>query len=226
MSQNNNIQDPEIKVEEALSKTEKFFENYKKPMLYGAIAIIVITGAVLAYHNFVTLPKQQEAMAQTFTAEQYFRADDFEKALNGDGNALGFKQIIDDYGTSAGGAVYFYAGVCELQLANYNEALKYLKSYSGKDAVISARAIACMGDAFAGLGELKAAASEYQKAANSADNIFAAGYLLKAGIMYEELNQSQEALKMYEIIKNKYPQSPEGYEINKYISRIQVSTTK
>lgn len=226
MSQNNNIQDPEIKVEEALSKTEKFFETYKMPMLYAAIAAIAITAGVLAYHNFVTLPKQQEAMSQTFAAEQFFRADDFEKALNGDGNTLGFKQIVNDYGSNAGEAVYFYAGVCELQLGNYNEALTYFKKYKGKDAIISARAIACMGDAYAGLGDLKAAASEYQKAANASDNIFAAGYLLKAGIMQEELGQPQEALKLYEIIKNKYPQSPEGYEINKYISRIEVTTTK
>ncbi|MEF9930812.1 MAG: tetratricopeptide repeat protein [Bacteroidales bacterium] len=223
MSQNNNIQDPEIKVEEALSRTEKFFETYKKPMLYTALAIIIIAAGVFAYHNFVTLPKQQEAMSQTFSAEQYFRADDFDKALNGDGNTLGFKQIIQNYGSNAGEAVYFYAGVCELHLANYSEALKYLKEYSGKDAIISARAIACIGDAYAGLKDLKAATEHYEKAANSADNIFAAGYLLKAGIMYEELGQPQEALKMYEIIKNKYPQSPEGYEINKYISRIQVT---
>lgn len=224
MSQNHNIQDPEIKVEEALSKTEKFLESYKKPMLYTVAATLVIAAGVFAYHHLITLPKQQEALAQLFTAEQSFRADDFEKALNGDGNTLGFKQVIQDYGSHAPEAVYFYAGVCELHLGNYSEALSYLKKYSGKDEIISARAIACMGDAYAGTGDLKAAAGEYQKAANYTDNIFAANYLLKAGIVYEELGQPQEALKMYEIIKNKYPQSPEGYEVNKYISRIQATT--
>lgn len=224
MSQNNNIQDPEIKVEEALSKTEKFLETYKKPMIYTVAAVLVIAVGVFAYHNFITLPKQQEALAQVYTAEQSFRADDFEKALNGDGNTLGFKQVIQEYGSHAPAAVYFYAGVCELHLGNYREALAYLKKYSGEDEIISARAIACMGDAYAGMGDAKAAVGEYQKAANAADNIFAAAYLLKAGIMYEELGQPQDALKMYEIIKNKYPQSPEGYEVNKYISRIQSST--
>ncbi len=223
MSKNKKTQEPEIKVEEALSKTEQFFETYKKPMLYTAVAAIVIAAGILAYHNFITQPKQQEALSQLFPAEQYFRADDFEKALNGDGNTLGFKQVIQDYGSHAPEAVYFYAGVSELHLGNYNEALTYLKKYKGEDAIISARAIACMGDAYAGLGDLKAAAGEYQKAANATDNIFAAAYFLKAGIMYEELEQPQEALKMYETVKNKYPQSPEGYEISKYISRIQAS---
>lgn len=224
MSQNKNNQDPEIKVEEALSKTEKFFESYKKPMLYVVSAIVIIAACVFAYHHFITLPKQQEAMSQMFPAEQFFRADDFDKALNGDGNTLGFKQVIEDYGSKAPKAVYFYAGVCELHLGNYSEALKFLKQYGGKDEIISARAIACMGDAYAGMGDIKAAAAEYQKAANASDNILAANYLLKAGIMYEELGQPQEALKMYEIVKTKYPQSPEGYEIDKYISRIKVTT--
>ena len=75
----------------------------------------------------------QEAMAQTFLAEQYFRADSFALALNGDGNAYGFKKIIDEYGTLAGEAVYFYAGICELQLGQYKNAIDYLKKYDGDD---------------------------------------------------------------------------------------------
>ena len=81
MSTNKNVQEPEINVSEALSKTEKFFETYKNHIIYGSAAVIAIVAAVLLYHNFVTLPAQQEAMAQTFTAEQYFRNGDFEKAF-------------------------------------------------------------------------------------------------------------------------------------------------
>ena len=162
-------------------------------------------------------------MAQTFTAEQYFRAGDFEKALNGDGNALGFNQIISEYGNKSGEAVYFYAGVCNLQMGNFAEAISNLKKYNGKDAIISARALACMGDAYAAQNDLSAAVSNYKAAAAAADNILAANYLLKAGIICEEMGKTAEALKLYEEIQNKYPQSPEGYEINKYISRIQIA---
>ena len=221
MSTKNTNLEPEVNVEEALSKTEKFFTTYKNHIIYGTAAVVAVVAAFLLYHNFVTLPAQQEAMGQTFTAEQYFRSGEFEKALNGDGNALGFNQIIDEYGTKSGEAVYFYAGVCELQLGNYKEAAEYLKKYKGSDAIMSARAIACTGDAYAGLNDYKAAAAEYVKAAKYADNLFAAAYLLKAGIMYEELGESAKALEMYEEIKSKYPQSAEGYDINKYISRIQ-----
>ena len=223
MSTNKNIQEPEVNVSEALSKTEKFFETYKKHIIYGSIAIVAVVAAALLYHNFVTLPAQQEAMAQTYTAEQYFRAGEFEKALNGDGNALGFNQIISDYGTKSGEAVYFYAGVCNLQLGNFAEAISNLKKYNGEDAIIAARALACIGDAYAAQNDFNSAVSNYKAAAAKADNILAANYLLKAGIISEEMGKPAEALKFYEEIKDKYPSSPEGFEIGKYISRIQIA---
>ena len=223
MSTNKTIQEPEVNVGEALSRTEKFFETYGKKIMYGTIGVIAVVAAALLYHNFVTIPAKQEAMAQTFTAEQYFRAGDFEKALNGDGNALGFNQIISEYGNKSGEAVYFYAGVCNLQMGNFAEAISNLKKYNGKDEIISARALACIGDAYAAQNDLSAAVNNYKAAAAAADNILAANYLLKAGIICEEMGKPAEALKFYEEIKNKYQQSPEGYDIDKYISRIQIA---
>ena len=186
------------------------------------LAVIVIAAAFILYHRYITVPKQKEAIAQTFVAEQNFRNDNFEVALNGDGNNLGFKQIIKEYGNKAGSAVYFYAGVCELQLGQYKAALDYLKKYSGKDKIISARALCCIGDAYAGLGNNKEPVEYYEKASDYADNILTAGYLMKAGIMHEELGNKEAALKAYTKIQDNYPQSPEGYEIGKYISRIQI----
>ena len=221
MSTNKTIQEPEVNVGEALSKTEKFFETYKKHIIYGTLGVIAAVAAVMLYHNFVTLPAQQEAMAQTFTAEQYFRAGDFEKALNGDGNALGFNQIISEYGNKSGEAVYFYAGVCNLQMGNFADAISNLKKYSSDDAIMSARALACIGDAYAAQNDFASALSNYKSAAAAAKNILAANYLLKAGIICEEMGKPAEALAFYTEIKDKYPNSPEGYEINKYISRIE-----
>ena len=223
MATNKNIQEPEVNVGEALSKTEKFFDTYKNHIIYGTAAIIAVVVAVMLFHNFVTLPAQQEAMAQTYTAEQYFRNGDFEKALNGDGNALGFNQIISEYGAKSGEAVYFYAGVCNLQLGNFAEAINNLKGYKSDDAIMNARALACIGDAYAAQNDFASALSNYKSAAAASDNILAANYLLKAGIICEEMGKPAEALAFYQQIKDKYPASPEGYEINKYISRIEMT---
>jgi hypothetical protein len=47
-----------------------------------------------------------------------------------------------------------------------------------------------------------------------------AGYLLKAGMICEEMGQNDKALAYYDQIKVKYPQSLEAYDVDKYISRI------
>lgn len=208
-------------VAEAVSKTEKFFNENGKKLGIALIAVVLIAIGVVCWLKFSYQPSVSEAQGQMALAEETFRAADYETALNGDGNVLGFAQIIDEYGSKAGKAVYFYAGVCELQLNNFESALNYLKSYNGKDAILKARAIACMGDAYLGLENYEAALKSFEDAAAVVDNMFAAGYLLKAGLTAEKLGQTEKALGFYEIIKDQYRNSPEGYEIDKYIGRIQ-----
>lgn len=220
MSKNIKHHDTEETVGEALNQTEHFIERNKKIIIYSLVAIVAITSIGFAYQHLYRKPRINEALSQTFVAEQYFRTDSFSLALNGDGNALGFKQIIDEYGSNAGEAVYMYAGICELHLGNFNEAITLLKKYKGDDPILQARSICNIGDAYASLKQNKEAVDYYIKAAKYADNPFAATYLLKAGLMYEELGDKESAIKAYEEIKVKYPQTVEGYEIDKYISRI------
>ncbi len=205
---------------EAVSKTEQFFKKYSKVIIYSGVGLVVVAAIILATIQFYIKPLQKEAIDQSYVAEQYFRGGNYFDALNGDGSAMGIAQIIDEYGKKAGQAMYFYAGVCELHIGNYDNAIWYLKKYNGKDEIMKARALACIGDAYAYKSDFTTAASYYDKAANEADNAYAAGYLLKAGIMYEELQNASKALKVYESIKEKYPQTLEGYEIDKYIQRL------
>lgn len=209
------------KVAETVSRTEMFFNKNKKAIYIALIAALVIGLCVLCYYKFYYQPKKAEAMEQMFPAENNFRTQNYELALNGDGNALGFAQVIKEYGGKGGKAVYFYAGVCELQLGKYQEAINYLKKYHGKDPILAARALACIGDAYVGLEKYETSLTYFKKAAKKADNLFAASYLLKAGVVCEELKQPEEALKFYKEIKDQYPQSIEGYDIDKYIARIE-----
>lgn len=207
-------------VVEAVSKTEQFFQKNGKLLTYICIAVIALCAAVFCWYRFAYQPKVEEAQGQMALAEQTFRAGDFQTALNGDGNVLGFAQIIDEYGAKAGKSVFFYAGVCELQNGNYESAIKYLQSYNGNDEILAARATACIGDAYVGLEDYSKALTYFEKAAGIADNMFAAGYLLKAGAVAEKLGDNAKALSFYETIKDQYPQSMEAYEIDKYIGRI------
>lgn len=208
-------------VVEAVSKTEQFFEKNGKLLTIILVAVVVIAAGIFCWYKFAYQPKVVEAQGQMAVAEQNFRAGDYDLALNGDGNDLGFVQVLDQYGAKAGKSVYFYAGVCELQLGNYKEAIKYLESYKGKDAILNARATACIGDAYAGLEDYKKALGYYEKAAAVIDNMYAAGYLLKAGLVSEKLGDNAKALTFYKKIKDQYPQSMEAYDVDKYIGRIE-----
>lgn len=207
-------------VEEAVSATEKFFNENKK-WIYGClIALLVIGLGILAYSRFYLQPKKAEAAAELFPAEQNFAAGNFALALNGDGNDAGFLDILDQYGAKAGQAVYLYAGVCELQLGQYEEAIAHLKGYKGKDHILLARAQACIGDAYVGLGDYGSAVAWFLKAAKTSDDLYSAAYLLKAGVADEALGEPAKALACYKEIKDRYPQSIEAMDIDKYISRI------
>ena len=209
------------KITETVSKTEQFFNENKKTIYGALIAILVIGFGILAYNQWILKPKQAEAMEQKFPAEAAFAAGEYDLALNGNGNVLGFKDILDEYGTKGGKDIYMYAGVCELQLGNFDEAIKYLKKYKGKNHILSARALACIGDAYTGLEDYRTAISYFEKAADLSDDVYSAGYLLKAGVAYEELGEYDKALACYKRIQNNWPQSVEGYDIDKYISRIE-----
>ncbi|MCR5841390.1 MAG: tetratricopeptide repeat protein [Bacteroidales bacterium] len=219
-----NLKDKEAErqenIEQTVSATEQFYNENKK-LIWGIVAAVLVIGlGILAYNKFIYQPRCVEAMQQAYPAEMSFQNAEYELALNGDGNNLGFADIIDEYGTKAGKAVYMYAGICELELGNYEEALSYLKKYKGKEPILAARARSCEGDAYVALGDYNAAVRSYKAAAAVADNVLAAGYLLKEGSAYEALGQNAEALACYKTIEEDYPQSIEAYEIAKHIARV------
>jgi len=213
----------EATITEALSKSEEFFSKYKNHLIYGISGIVVLIGIGFAWQKLYKEPKIEEAMGQMFLAEQAFRNDAFLIALHGDGNVLGFNQILDEYGKHAGKAIHFYIGVCYLHLGEYQAAIDALNKYSGKDIIIKARAYCCIGDAYVNLDNLKKAEEYYMKAATHHDDLMSAFYLKKAAIVCEETGAYERAIKLYQDIKEKYPQTFEAYEADKYIARIRAA---
>ena len=207
-------------VGQVLSSAEQFFIKYKNVIIYSVVGILAVVLIYFGYTKFYYEAQQEEARGQMFTAEQYFRMDSLSLALNGDGNNPGFLQIIEEYGSKAGKMVYFYAGICQLQLKQYEQAIDNLKKYNVGDEITTARAIACIGDAYVNLNNYPEAVNYFLKAANYRNNTYAAGYLLKAGITYKAMGKPEEALKVYQRIKNDYPQTVEARDIDKYIGEV------
>ncbi|MFA8449331.1 MAG: tol-pal system YbgF family protein [Bacteroidales bacterium] len=210
-------------VEEVLGRSELFIEKNQKKLLTGLAVIIIVVLGFFGYHKFIQGPKELKASKLMFTAEKYFDQDSISKALNGDGDHLGFVQIINDFGgTKSGNLAKYYAGVCNLKLGNYKEAVDFLGDFSADDEIIAPMAIGAQGDAYLELGEAEKAAKLYVEAAQKKINAFTSPqFLFKAGLTYESLNNNSKALEMFENIKSEYPKSEEARTIDKYIARVQ-----
>lgn len=208
--------------EEVLSKSEAFIDKYKNAIVTAIAAIVIIVVGAMCYNTYIAEPKEKEAAEAIFAAEALFGAQDFEKALNGDGVNSGFIQIADEYsGTAAGNIANAYAGMALAQLARYEEAIDYLKAFDGDDQMVAPAAYGTLGSCYAQIGDADAAISNYIKAANKANNAtISPYYLLQAGIMYEQQGEADEAAELYEKIKNKYSTSPFSMDIEKYINRV------
>ncbi len=210
-------------VEQTLTKTEQFLEQNYKPLLYVLAGAVVLVGIVWLLRMYTT-KKNDEALSQMFMAEQYFGQDSLSLALNGDGNNLGFIDIAKEYKTTRSGKLAnFYAGACLMHLGQYEEAISYLNKYKLEDEVIAPQAKGLIGDAKVELGDNAAGIRNYIEAADMAENAFLTPiYLMKAGMLYEMENNWAEALKLYERIQEKYPESNEGRSIDKYIARVKL----
>lgn len=212
----------ELEVEEIVSRSEQFIENNSKKIIYGIIAIALVVGAVLGIKHGYLIPQEKKAAAAMFKGEQYFAKDSFNLALNGNGADFdGFEAIIDQYGsTPSANLAQAYAGICYFKMGQTEKALDLLKSYSGNDKMISPAITGLIGDCYVNMGKTKEGISYFEKAAKEADNeVVSPTYLKKAGIAYESLKQYPDAVKSYTAIKEKYFNSMEAADIDKYITR-------
>ncbi|MDR1500067.1 MAG: tetratricopeptide repeat protein [Tannerellaceae bacterium] len=221
--------DRELEVGEIVSRSEQFIEKYQKKIIYGVAAVAIIVGAILGTKHGYLVPLEKKASAALFKGELYFGRDSFALALHGNGaDYPGFVSIISDYGiTRSGNLAKAYAGVCYFRLGETEKAISLLKAYNGKDNMISPALTGLIGDCYVNMGNAKEGISYFEKAAKQAGNeIISPTYLKKAGIAYESLGQYAEAVKSYTSIKEKYFNSEEAADIDKYITRASLSVKK
>ncbi|MBN1112759.1 MAG: tetratricopeptide repeat protein [Bacteroidales bacterium] len=215
-------------VENALSTTERFIEDNQKSLSIIVIAIVATIGLYMGYHKYVAAPLEKEAQNQAFMAESFFEKDSFNLALNGKDDYPGFLQIIEEFGSSkTGNLAQYYAGICYLRMGEYQNAIDYLSKFDSDDKMVAPIAVGAMGDAYSQLNKLEEAVNYYVKAANYSDNEFTAPiYLKKAGLVYLELNENKKALEVFNTIKENYPSSTEGRQIEKYITKASILAEK
>ena len=215
-------QNEHLNVEDALTQSEAFLIKYKNAIIGGVVAVIIIVAGFIMYKNLYAEPREEKAQAALFKGQEYFEQDAFEQALNGDSiGYTGFLKVADDYsGTTAANLAKAYAGICYAQLGKYEEAVKMLDSFNGKDQMVAPAILGAAGNCYAQLGQLDKAASTLLSAADKADNnTLSPIFLIQAGEILVKQGKYDDAVNAYTKIKDKYFQSYQAMDIDKYIEQ-------
>ena len=215
-------QNEHLNVEDALTQSEAFLIKYKNAIIGGVVAVIIIVAGFIMYKNLYAEPREEKAQAALFKGQEYFEQDAFEQALNGDSiGYTGFLKVADDYsGTKAANLAKAYAGICYAQLGKYEEAVKMLDSFNGKDQMVAPAILGAAGNCYAQLGQLDKAASTLLSAADKADNnTLSPIFLIQAGEILVKQGKYDDAVNAYTKIKDKYFQFYQSMDIYKYIEQ-------
>ena len=195
-------------MEQTLNQSEAFFLKYKKAIITVVVAIIVIIVGAVLYKTYIAEPNEQKASTAIAKGQAYF--------------AQGLFQHDEYSSTAAGNLANLYAGLCNAQLGKWDAAVKFLEAYDGADdAMISPAAEAALGNAYAHLKQLDKAVTHLKKAAEKADNnSLSPTFLIQAGEILESQGKNDEALKLYQTVKEKYFNSMQYQTIDAYIERV------
>lgn len=218
-----------VDVVEVREQAGDFFERNQNYIFGALTAIVLVIGGYLAYKNFYVAPRQQEALQQMWKAEEQFARDSFALALtNPGGGYSGFLDIIDQYsGTPAANAAKYYAGICYLHLGQFEAAIDYLKDFDADGRLMPIAKYGALGDAYSELSDFDQAIKNYRKATNYNPNkALTPYYLKKLGMLLEKQGQLEDAKEAYETIRDEYPESTEGRDIEKYIIRIEAQLAR
>ena len=212
-------------VEEQVTKTEAFFDKYKKAIVGCVAAVIAIIVCVILANNYYFEPRANEASTELAKSQELFDQQQYDKALDQqqyDKALVGFQKVAADYSsTDAGNLAQLYIGICQANLGKWQEAVNALEQFSGQgDQMISPAAEGALGNAYANLNQLDKAVEHLKKAAKMADNnSLSPTFLIQAGEILESQGKKDEALKLYEEVKEKYFNSMQYQSIDKYIER-------
>jgi tetratricopeptide (TPR) repeat protein len=210
---------------EAKESLQDYFERNQLLVLGIIAAVIIVIGGIFAYMNLYKAPRNQNAMQQMYQAQFQFEQDSFAKALENPGGGYdGFLDIIDNYsGTKAANTAKYYAGVSYLRLGRIEAAISFLKDFSASGDVLPISKNGALGDAYSELEDFDKAISHYKKAIDIRENEFLTPYYMdKLAKLYEHQGKFDEAQKYFKIIKEKYPNSSVGRDVDKFLKRAEL----
>jgi hypothetical protein len=169
--------------------------------------------------------KQSDAL---FKAQQYFSLDSSNLVLKGDGQNKGVLYVISTYGgTKAGNLAQI---LCRRQLpetGRFQQRSKIPERFFNQmQSRSSYWRMVALGDAYSELNKnfrshlfsIKKQPVTFEK-----DESNSAEYLFRAALLSEEASgKPTEALALYKELKEKFPKTDKGFQVDKYIYRLSV----
>ncbi len=202
-----------------------FVKKNQKALTYTLVLAVVLIGGFFGYAELYQKPREAKAADAIFMAEKYFANDSSNYVLNGDGTSKGVLYIMKEYsGTKAANLSKYYAGISYYRLNDFNKSIEYLKDFTTSAKQVQAIAYGTLGDAYSELKKNDEAVSFYKKAGAyfPEDEAISSEYLFRAASFLELNGKNDEAIELYNTIKNKYPKSEKGFMADKYINRLKI----
>src|SRR5690606_31395974 len=126
------LENPEA-LQEKLAGAETWLESNSK-LVFGIAGGFILLVAGYFGFQYYKETQDREAQREMFQAIYYFEADSLTQALNGDGNNLGFLDVISDYGiTESANLAHFYTGAIYLKQGKFESAREHLHDFSSND---------------------------------------------------------------------------------------------
>jgi LPXTG-motif cell wall-anchored protein len=226
MAETKQVHHPRTENVEVVDRAKDFWSQNNRIITIVGLAVILLGGGWLAYKKLVKEPQEQKAAEAIFKAEEFFKMDSLQAALNGDAMTPGFLKVADKYsGTKAGNLAHYYAGAIYLQLGDAAKAADHLDDFETDAPQIQARAYKLLGDALADQGKNSDALSNYKKAAHhfEEDDANSSDYLFMAAYFADRVVKDQkQAIELFKELKEKYPKTEKGFEADKYLAQLGV----
>lgn len=203
------------------AKAWMFFEENRN-VVYGALAGLVALALAIVGYAYYQAQQQEQAQQLLAQAVTSYENGNYQQALDGTAETIGLLEIADEYGgTQAGNLATFYTADALYRTGDYDRALTYFQQFDKTEDFIGASALAAEASIYESREEFATAAEHYQEAANQFESdLTTPRYLMDAGRAYAEAGDYEQALEMYQTIKEEYPESQQAQNIDKYIAQV------
>ncbi len=195
--------------------------DQNRNIMYGILAAISVF--ILGIFAYSYWQQQREAQGQELLAPavMLYEAGDYEVALNGTDETMGLLDLVSDFGsTSAGNLARFYAADALFRTGEYDRALEFFEDFEREANYLGASALAGEAAVHEVKGDFERAGDLYRRAALLFPNtVVSPGYLVEAGRAYEQAGEYAEAVEVYGMVSDEYPESQQARNVDLLVAR-------